>query len=57
MKNNSNVPIEYRAYLESKNESSKRESEFKRFQNLNNLNYKSIIGKIFNLRKLIFYYF
>lgn len=50
MKNNSNIPIEYRAFLESKNDFSKANAELKRYQHLNNPNYKPIIGNKFVIK-------
>lgn len=44
MKNNANVPIEFRISLDSKSEESKKESEFKRFTNMTDLKYKPTIG-------------
>jgi hypothetical protein len=44
MKNNSNVPVEFKVSLDSMLEKNKKDSELKRFLNINDPNYKPIIG-------------
>ncbi len=44
MKNNSNVPIEFKVTLKSLDPESRKDNELKRFLNSNDLKYKSHIG-------------
>jgi hypothetical protein len=44
MKNNSNIPIEFKVSLDSSNDELRKESELKRFLNANDTKYKPVIG-------------
>jgi hypothetical protein len=44
MKNNSNIPIEFKVTLDSLNEKSRKENELKRYFNTTNTKFKPAIG-------------
>ena len=44
MKNNSNIPIEFKVTLDSLNEKSRKENELKRYFNTTNTKFKPTIG-------------
>ena len=44
MKNNSQIPIEFKVNLDSLNEKSRKENELKRYFNSMNTKFKSILG-------------
>ena len=50
MKNNSNFPVVLKVSFASMLEKNKKESELKRFLNVNDPNYKPIIGKFFFIK-------
>ena len=49
MKNNSNIPIEFKVSLDSSNDELRKEGELKRFLNANDTKYKPVIGILFFL--------